>query len=114
MGATVNVAARVVAVAGRHQLVVTDAVRRAATAAPGAEVSRLGTHELKGIAGGLELFEVRSAGHRPRRGTDPVCRMELDPIATAARLTWRGTDLGFCSDDCLRLFVAEPERYVDP
>jgi adenylate cyclase len=113
VGATVNVAARVVAVAGRHQLVVTDTVRPAATAVRGAEVRALGTHEVKGIAGRLELFEVRGAGDRRRRDTDPVCLMELHRDATAARLTWRGTDLGFCSDDCLRLFVADPQRYVD-
>ena len=112
VGATVNVAARVVAQAGRHQLVVTDPVRPAATGAPGAEVRALGTHTLKGIADELELFEVQRASDRPRRSTDPVCLMELDPDATAARLTWRGTDLGFCSDDCLRQFVAEPQRYV--
>jgi class 3 adenylate cyclase len=112
IGATVNVAARVVAEAGRHQFVVTDAVRAAATVARGgAEVTSFGTRELKGIGGQLELFEVHRFGDRPLRTIDPVCLMELDPATAPAQLTWHATDLRFCSDDCLRLFVASPDRY---
>jgi YHS domain-containing protein len=37
--------------------------------------------------------------------------MELDPSSCTARLTWRGIQLCFCSDDCLARFVAEPDRY---
>ena len=114
IGATVNVAARVVAEAGRHQLVVTDAVRPAAAVTPGAEVTSLGTPELKGIGGRLELFEVRRVGHRPERSIDLVCQMELAPDAAAPRLSWHGTDLRFCSDDCLRIFVASPDKYRVP
>jgi adenylate cyclase len=109
IGATVNVAARVVAEADRHQFLITAAVRAAADT-PGIDVIPLGTRVLKGIAGPHELFEVRR-GDRPLRTIDPVCLMELDPAAIAARLTWHGTDLQFCSDDCLRLFVAAPDHY---
>ena len=113
VGATVNTAARVVAAAGRHQFLVTAAIRAALTDVPGIEVIPHGARELKGIAGGLDLYEARRAHHRgPHRVTDPVCLMELDPAAAAARLTWRSTDLLFCSDDCLRLFAADPERYA--
>ena len=111
IGATVNVAARVVAEADRHQLLVTDTIRTAIADIPGVDVVSRGARSLKGV-GGLELFEVHRAGARPQRTIDPVCLMELDPTAAAARLTWHGTDLRFCSDDCLRLFVAAPERYA--
>ena len=45
------------------------------------------------------------------REVDPVCLMELDRSATATGLGWRGIDLYFCSEQCLALFVADPERY---
>jgi class 3 adenylate cyclase len=114
IGATVNVAARVVAAAGRHQLVVTDAVRAAAIGIPDTEVTSLGERELKGIGGQLELFELRRVGDRPQRSVDPVCQMEIAHDAVAARLSWHGTDLRFCSDDCLRAFVASPDEYGVP
>lgn len=112
VGATVNTAARVAAAAGRHQFLITAAVHAAATHTTGIEVVPRGAPQLKGITTNPDLYEVRGAGHGPERTTDPVCLMELDPAAAAARLTWRDTDLRFCSDDCLRLFVAAPERYA--
>ena len=70
----------------------------------------MGARDLKGITGRVELFGVRRLGSGPERMTDPVCLMELDPRRAAAQLTWHGTDLRFCSDDCLRIFVATPDR----
>jgi YHS domain-containing protein len=66
---------------------------------------------LKGIPDQLQLYEVRRPGEQPVRTIDPVCLMELNPAAAAARLTWHGRELQFCSDDCLALFVAAPDRY---
>jgi YHS domain-containing protein len=37
--------------------------------------------------------------------------MELGPGEVAARLTWDGTDRAFCSDDCLKKFVRDPDKY---
>jgi adenylate cyclase len=114
VGATVNVAARVAAEAERHQFLVTATVRPAAEGTRGIDVLSVGARELKGLAGRLELFEVSRRVARAERTIDPVCLMELDPSAAAARLAWQGSDLRFCSDDCLRLFVATPDRYRLP
>jgi class 3 adenylate cyclase len=105
VGANVNLAARVTAEARGHQFVVTAAVHDAAGATPGAELVSLGARTLKGIADPVELFEVRSTGARKHRPVDPVCLMQIDPASCAIRLDWRGTELYFCSDDCLRRFV---------
>jgi YHS domain-containing protein len=37
--------------------------------------------------------------------------MEMNDAEVAARLTLEGRDRCFCSEDCLRKFVAAPERY---
>jgi YHS domain-containing protein len=37
--------------------------------------------------------------------------MELRPAEVAARLSLEGQERAFCSDECLRQFVASPERY---
>ena len=38
--------------------------------------------------------------------------MELDPDSTEHRLSWQGDDVYFCSEACLDLFTADPERYA--
>jgi len=71
---------------------------------------------LKGLTGEMGLFEAvaRTAKELPERSQDPVCSMELQPEEVVARLSIEGTERSFCSDDCLRRFVAAPERYVAP
>jgi len=39
--------------------------------------------------------------------------MELGVGEAAARLSFKGQERVFCSQECLQRFVAEPERYRD-
>jgi YHS domain-containing protein len=43
---------------------------------------------------------------------DPVCGMELDPGQIEAQSSYRGKEYDFCSEECKRLFDANPEEYV--
>ena len=111
VGSNVNIAARLVGEALRHQVVVTAAVRTEIAQLPGVDFLPLGKRRLKGVAELLELFEARSSGvERQERLVDPVCGMELGPAEVAARLTLAGKEVAFCSEGCLRRFVAESER----
>ena len=114
VGATVNLAARVVAEAKRHQVLVTDPVRRAVRAVGDVDLVRLPKRTVKGVSEEIVLYDVRpaTAAVRPARAADPVCGMELGPGEEAARLALEGHEYRFCSDDCLRRFVAAPEHYV--
>ena len=116
LGSTVNVAARLADAARRHQVLVTEAVRREAGGLPGVTFIPLGARPLKGLPEEMELFEVvaRRVNEFPERSQDPVCGMELQPAEVAARLSIDGTERSFCSDECLRRFVAAPERYLTP
>jgi class 3 adenylate cyclase len=110
LGSTVNIAARLAAEAGRHQVLVSDAVRNEAAALPQVDFVPLGKRRLKGVAETVELFEARRAGPEPRpKLIDPVCGMELAAAEVAARLTLEGRELVFCSERCLRRFAAGPE-----
>ncbi len=112
VGATVNLAARLVSVAEPHTVLVTSAVRQAAAGLAGLEFVRLGKRRLKGLATEEVLFEVRLEGATSaEKVLDPVCRMEIGPGEVAARLSLEGEERAFCSDDCLRKFVADPKRY---
>jgi class 3 adenylate cyclase/DNA-binding transcriptional MerR regulator len=114
IGATVNVAARVAAEAHRHQLLITSALRTQASTLDDVTFTPAGTRALKGIIDALELFNVQPIGNRSGRVVDPVCLMELDPTHTPNQLTWQGTRLYYCSEECLSRFVATPDRYPAP
>ena len=112
VGTNVNLASRLTDLATRHAVVVSSAVRQAAGDLPGVEFVRLGKRRLKGIAAEEVLFEARIEGPQGvAREIDPVCGMELGPGEVAATLALEGEARSFCSDDCLRKYVATPERY---
>lgn len=111
LGTTVNVASRLAGEAGRHQVLLTGQARRRVRGDEFA-FARLGARRLRGVAEEIELFEARPHGP-PGSGkiVDIVCGMEMAPAEVAARLTFAGREFAFCSDNCLRLYVAAPERY---
>ncbi len=114
VGSNVNVAARLAAAAKRHEVLVTGAVSEGVKDGlqEGAELRSLGSKRLKGLPEEVELFEVLTPETATDKVLDPVCGMELEPAEVAARLTLESRELSFCADECLRRFVAAPERYL--
>jgi adenylate cyclase len=112
VGSNVNIASRLADVAGRHEVLVSGAVRAECAGMPGVEFVSAGHRTLKGVAEKIEVFEARKPLPEPTaRLTDPVCGMELRPAEVAARLNLEREERSFCSESCLRKFVAAPERY---
>jgi hypothetical protein len=91
---SVNVAARLVAEAERHQVLVTAAVRNEAGSPPNAEFVPLGRRRLRGLFDEVELFAAveRDAGVAAPIWIDPVCSMELTVDQVAARLSRGGKE----------------------
>jgi adenylate cyclase len=111
IGTNVNIAARVTALARRHQMLVTEPIANAAHNLAGHELVPIGAHSLKGISEEVELFEVRRTALGVDRAIDPVCHMQLDPEDRVVTLDHDGTDVHFCSTTCADKFIASPERY---
>lgn len=113
VGAVANIASRLTSEAERHEILATSDVRDLAKSVPQTEFVSLGKRTLKGLTGEIELFDVRreAAPTSVERTVDPVCGMELSEAEAVARLALGGTEQTFCSDTCLRLFVATPARY---
>ncbi|MBA2776783.1 MAG: YHS domain-containing protein [Chloroflexia bacterium] len=44
--------------------------------------------------------------------TDPVCGMQFDSSQAEAQTTHEGTAYFFCSEECRKLFEANPEEYI--
>jgi class 3 adenylate cyclase/YHS domain-containing protein len=107
LGATVNLAARLAAEAGRRQMLVSASARSEVAGLAQVNFVPLGPRRLKGVTEAVELFEVRKVGAKPQHKlVDPVCGMELDPAEVAARLILEGSEIVFCSERCLRRFAA--------
>jgi adenylate cyclase len=112
VGATVNLASRLEAQAGPHQLLVTQELRGAADGLPDCEFVPLETRSLKGLTERVDLCEARRISRAPRhKAVDPVCGMELGPSEVAATLDVGGETRAFCSTDCLQRFVTHPEQH---
>lgn len=72
-----------------------------------------GKRSLKGLAEEVELFEAHSSDSlNEGRLLDVVCGMEMNPTEVAATLSLEGRERAFCSEKCLRMFVAAPEKYA--
>jgi adenylate cyclase len=112
IGTNVNLASRVATAADRHQVLVTGAVRTRSGTLEGVEFLPLGKRHLKGIAEEFELFEARRTGaSTTEKAIDPVCGMELGPAEIGARLSLGSSERVFCSENCLRRFIAAPEKF---
>lgn len=113
-GSAVNIAARIVALAGPGQVLVTEAAREAAGEPRGVEFEDRGVHELRHIARPLRVFDARrsGSGERQRSVVDPVCRMHVDIVHRAASATHEGVEYSFCSARCAEQFWTAPARYV--
>ena len=48
----------------------------------------------------------------PRRVTDPVCGMSVDPAGTCHTVDHDGKQLSFCSAGCRDTFLASPDQYA--
>jgi class 3 adenylate cyclase/YHS domain-containing protein len=112
-GSNVNVASRLADDAQRHQTLISGDLWRRVKDMEGIEFVRLGKRRLKGLSAEIDVFEARwSEPGQVDKVADPVCGMELGPSEVAARLSFDGQDHAFCSDDCLRKFVASPGSYA--
>jgi adenylate cyclase len=109
VGNTVNIAARLAALAGANEIYVTQAV---ADAVEDADIKLVtaGRFELAGVEAPVEIWRVdRHAVYAPER--DPVCGMAVGDDA-AARMRYQDVEYTFCSPACLRLFLEDPQRYA--
>ena len=112
-GGTVNVAARVAALAAGGEVLLTEATAAAARELRGVELRRHGIHELRNVSEPIAVLRAVSEplGIAGDMDVDPVCRMVVDPGQAAGVLEHHGRTYRFCSLACAASFAGNPDRY---
>jgi class 3 adenylate cyclase len=113
-GATINVAARVSALAGGGEVLVTGPMAALAPDLEGVLYESRGRQVLRNVAEPVEIFAVlrldETADHF---AIDPVCQMAVDPDRAVGRLQVDEKAHYFCSLSCAAAFAQHPERYTE-
>lgn len=113
-GNTVNVAARVAAVAAAGEVVLTRATFDLRGELEDIVFERLGLRNLKNVGDPIVLFRAsRKGAHDAHVTIDPVCRMRIAEYEWVGSLAFEGRTFRFCSMKCAGLFAANPRRYSD-
>jgi adenylate cyclase len=110
-GTTVNIAARVAALAEPCELLVTDQLVDAASSLQWVCETR-GLVNLRNIAEPVRIHAVTIVGVTATPVVDPVCRMRVQPANAAASIEHRGQTWWFCSADCHTAFAADPDLHI--
>lgn len=110
VGNTVNIAARLAALASANEIFVTQAVAEHVADDGEIRLESAGKFDLAGVESPVELWRVdRRSVYEPDR--DPVCGMAVGEDA-AARMRFQAVEYTFCSPACVRLFLEDPQRYA--
>ena len=111
-GGTINVAARVSALAGGGELLVTGQTAALAPDLPGVLYESRGRQVLRNVSEPLEIFAVVRVDETAEQlPIDPVCQMAVDPEHAVGRLLLDEKAYYFCSLTCAAAFAGQPERY---
>lgn len=102
-GTTVNVAARVAALAQPGQVLATTPVARAGERAHMSVVAK-GPTMLRGAPDPVEVYALTPCAAQPDRAIDPICLMAVDRTGAAGTRSAGGTEHVFCSAECLNTF----------
>jgi adenylate cyclase len=109
-GSTVNIAARIAALASPGQFLATQPIAEAAIAR-GILVRDLGMVALRSVAGEVPLFEIELAPSADPAWIDPVCKMHA-PYSSYRRAAPEGP--WFCSPRCEEAYRRSPQTYEVP
>ena len=112
-GSTINVAARVSALAAGGELLVTGHTAALAPDLEGVLYESRGRQVLRNVAEPVEIFAVvRMDENADHLAIDPVCQMAVDPDRAVGRLLLDEKAYHFCSLTCAAAFAQHAERYA--
>jgi adenylate cyclase len=113
-GTTINIAARVSALARGGEVLLTGNTAALAADLEGVLYKSRGRQLLRNIAEPVEIFSVLRVDEGVDHfALDPVCQMAVDPQRAVGRLLLDEKAYHFCSLSCAATFAQHPERFTD-
>lgn len=111
-GSTINVASRLMNLAGRGEVLCSAAFRDQHPEPHGFVFERRGLFRLKNVFQEVEVFELKDThGEADPLYHDPVCHMIIDSAHSLYTYEFQGVLHHFCSIQCLDLFVGNPGMF---
>jgi adenylate cyclase len=115
IGKALNLASRLASHARGNQILCTKQVLSRVGNGADIKFRALGPTYFKNIVKPVEIFEVIGGQRKVEANLlDPVCRMQVRPETAPARLPFGGKMYYFCSFDCVKIFVNNPDLYIEP
>ncbi len=108
-GSTINVASRIMNLAGRGQVFCSSAFV-SAIGSGSYSFSSVGRFKFKNVLREVEIFELIDAA-ASAYPVDPVCHMQIAE-ASPFVFQWAGITFHFCSAHCRDIFQADPHAFV--
>jgi adenylate cyclase len=109
-GSTVNVAARIMNLASRGQVLCSSQFKTMLT--DPTKFKSVGSYSLKNLMMEFELHELLQDQQSNSSNIDPVCHMHIDVSKSEFTYTISGVVYHFCSDYCLSLFKESPGSFI--
>ena len=106
-GATVNIAARLTALAGPGELLTTQEMADTATKS-GVSVEDRGEHQIRSVSSPVRVYAISVGPAVDPRWIDPVCKMHA-PLAAYSRADG---ERWFCSPLCADAYARNPMAYA--
>ena len=106
-GSTVNIAARITALAGPGELLTTQKIAEVAKAS-GVAVQDRGEYQIRSVAAPIKLFAIELAPAVDPMWIDPVCKMHA-PLTAYRKAV--GDRHWFCSTRCADAYRRNPAAY---
>jgi adenylate cyclase len=112
-GASVNLAARVSALASAGEVLLTGKTAGLTPDLEGVLFESRGRQSLKNVIEPVEIFAAVRIGEAAEQlPVDPVCRMVVSPERAAGRVMYEGEAYFFCSLTCVGDFARQPDRFA--
>jgi adenylate cyclase len=111
-GSTINVAARIMNIASRGQILGSSNFLSQVPTAQQHLFKSIGIHKLKNVMNAIELFELQQSSDTSITDVDPVCHMHISSTQKKITFSYQGINYQFCSARCMSIFQDSPERFI--
>ncbi len=112
-GSVINLTSRIAGYAQGGQILCSRSFKESVKK-PDTNFHSLGEKRFKNVMKPVEIFKIKTNTETEERWyTDPVCRMHIPENTAPAKLPFEKKTIYFCSFDCAKKFILNPELYIE-